>query len=236
MGFKTTALLTTASVLLASAPAFATSFHFNKNNPNGSDKAGDITSITTSFNDSNDVFTWSSTIKRNADGVLANGAWLVVNDGPNPKGIDSELAIYYFDEASETGSIYNYDGRNNSTSWNSPGELLDTFDLDVTKNGNDEVTYSFSYDATILNGLGLSPTWEGTAFSDKVGIWFHAVSGLDAEYDLSSNEITKFAYNKQQSWYDISNKHTKAVPEPASAAALGLFAVVGAFLKRKQSV
>ena len=245
MGFKTTALLTTASVLIASAPAFATTFNFTKNNPAGASRAGDISSVTTSFDDNTDLFTWSSTIKRNSNGVLANGAWLVANDGPNPKGVTSELAIYYLDEAAETVSIYNYNGKNNSVSWQNPGQLLDSIKLDVVKNGADEKTYSFSYDATDLNALNLSPNWKGTAFNDKVGLWFHAVSDLNSGYDaltaaqqgdgFKNGKLNAFAYNPKQSWYDVGNQKTEAVPEPATAAALGLFAVAGAFMKRKQS-
>ena len=236
MGFKTSALLTTASVLLASAPAFATTFTFDSSNLPGATEAGITKSITTSYNDNTDLFKWSSTYQRNkTTGLLADGLWLVANDGPNPKGHAGELAIYYLDGINQKVSIYEYDGSNSANSWATPGNFLGSTGLNVSKNGNDEITFGFELDATDLNGKALSPIWKGTSFDKNIGLWVHGVTGLDAKYD-ANGKLTKFKYSGNQSYYDSNNNQATAVPEPASTVALGLFAVAGAFVKRtKQS-
>jgi len=233
MGFKTSALLTAASVLLASAPAFATTFTFDGSNLSGG-VAGKVESITTSFNDNNNKFSWSSTYQKSGSGISPDGLWLVANDGPNPKG-QGELAIYYLDGIDKKVSIFEYSGANNANSFKDPGNFLGSTTLEVIESGN-EKTFAFNFDMDDfdLSGISDKAAWKGSAFDKKVGLWVHGVSGLKTKYD-TNGLLTKFGYAKQSA-YDVSNKHATAVPEPASAAALGLFAVAGAFVKRsKQS-
>ena len=236
MGFKTSALLTAASVLLASAPAFATTFTFDSSNLPGATEAGKTKSITTSFNDNNNKFSWSSTYAKNQNGILPDGLWLVANDGPNPKGHAGELAIYYLDGINKKVSIFDYNGANSSNSLTHPGNFLGSTTLEVTEGGN-EKTFAFNFDTDDfdLSGISDKSAWKGSAFDKNIGLWVHGVSGLKSEYDAKTGVLTKFGY-AGQSWYDVSDEHATAVPEPASAAALGLFAVAGAFVKRsKQS-
>lgn len=232
MGFKTTAFITTAaSILLASAPAFAATFTYEKINPlNGNNDAGFNKSITTSYNDNSDLFKWSATFKEN-NGMLADGAWLVANDGPNPKGHGGESVIYYMDGLAEKVSMFTYSGKNNPNSYQS-GTYLGSIDLDVSNSGN-ERTFSFQRDMTDINNrTDLGKNWKGTAFGDKIGLWHHGVVGVNAGYD-TDGKLTSFDFTKQ-GWYDIHNKDTTRVPEPATAASLGLFAVVGACIKRRK--
>ena len=233
MGFKTSVLLTAASVLLASAPAFATTFTFESNKLPGSTAAGITKSIKTSYAKDTNLFTWSSTYQKNKSGALAEGLWLVANGGANPKDSNDGLAIYYLDGKEKKVSIYEYDGKNGSNSFHKPGNLLGSTTLDVLDNGN-EKTFSFAFDTDDFNlSKVTNPDWKGTVFGQKVGLWVHGVTGLETAYN--GENLTKFAY-KSQSWYDSDYEDTTAVPEPASAAAVGLFAVAGAFVKRsKQS-
>ena len=230
MGFKTTACITTASLLLAGAPAFATTFTFDKSNLVQNATAGFNKSITTSYSNESDLFKWSATFKEN-NGMLADGAWLVVNDGPNPKGYTSESVIFYLDGLAKKVSMFEYSGINDSNSSLSK-TYLGSLALDVSTSGN-ERTFSFSRDMTDINDLmTLGSKWKGTAFADKIGIWHHGVAGLSTAYD-NTGKLTQFNYTKH-GWYDISHGETTAVPEPATAASLGLFAVAGAFIKRRK--
>ena len=232
MNYKSALLMTSATVLLASAPASATNFTFSSTNLPGGDFAGKTESITTTFNNNTELLTWSSTFSPNANGVNANGAWLVLSDGPNPKKHAGEYAIFYMDEAAEKVSIYEYDGNNNSLSWKTPGNFLGHTALQVSNVGN-EKTFGFSLDMTDINGMNLGPDWEGAAFGDRVGIWLHGVNTTDVQFNADGS-LAKFTHGKS-SYYDIADKKTTAVPEPGSAAAVGLFAAAAAFIKRKQS-
>ena len=230
MGFKTTACITTASLLMASAPAFATTFTFDQSNLGQNAAAGFNKSITTSFSNESDLFKWSATFKEN-NGTLADGAWLVVNDGPNPKGHTSESVIFYLDGLAKKVSLFEYSGKNNSSSSLS-NKYLGSLALNVSDSGN-ERTFSFSRDMTDINNLmTLGSNWKGTAFANTVGIWHHGVAGLSTAYD-NTGKLTQFNYTTS-GWYDVSNKKTTAVPEPATAASLGLFAIAGAFIKRRK--
>ena len=230
MGFKTTALIATASVLFASSPAFAAKFTFSGADLGQNENVGFNKAITTSYNGS-DLFEWSATFKDNG-GALADGAWLVVNGGGNPKQSKDKLAIFYMDGGEDKKvSIFEYNGKNNSDSL---GEAyLGSTDLVVSELG-DERTFSFKLDMTDINSrTDLGQNWKGAQFTDRVGIWHHGVDGLKTDYD-ENGKLVKFEYD-EQGWYDIGSKPTTAVPEPATAVSLGLFAATAAFIKRKQS-
>lgn len=243
MGFKTTALIATVSVLLSTAPAFATTFTFDKSSGlSGSQGAGVTKSILTSYDNNTDEFTWSSTFEKK-NGILADGLWGVLNNGSNPKGTGGELAIFFADGTKGITSFFEYNGKNNIDSLTKPGRYLGQTALlstDTTVGDKLQRNFSFNIDATDINNASTNlkgkilEDWKGIQFDRNIGLWVHGVAGLNTEYD-EDGKLTQFAYTSD-SWYDVADEQATAVPEPASAAALGLFAVAGAFVKRsKQS-
>lgn len=210
-------------ILPLPVPAATYSFSTTGDLP-GSTGAGQTTSIETSYNTSTDLFKWSSTFTPNSHGILPDGAWLVVNDGPNPKGNAGELAIAYLDEQNETVSLFEYNGLNKADSYLTPGNLLATTKLN-TQRANDSVTFGFDFNATDLNNLSLGDDWKGLQFNDSIGIWFHGVSELETKY--ADEQLSLFVYN-YQSWYDTANKKTEKIPEPSillGLLGLGAYAV-----------
>ena len=221
-------LLSVVGLALLPKPSLSATFRFQtEGNLPGNKGAGRITEIDTTYDTETELFNWSSTFTPNAHGVLPDGAWLVVNDGPNPKGHGGELAIAYLDELNQQVSFYEYNGANKSNSYRSPGNFLASTGL-TTDRTADSVTFSFDYDATDLNSLDLGDNWQGISFNDEIGIWFHGVSGLHTSYD--EQELEEFIY-QSQSWYDVSHKETEKIPEPSML--LGMLAIGGFVANRK---
>jgi len=233
MRIKSALTLAALPILFALAPANAATYTFQGDNLGGNTATGDHTNITTTYNSNTHLLTWSSTFTENGSGTLAEGAWLVLSDGENPKENVDEYAIFYLDGHENTVSIYNYDGTNSSYSYQSENYLGSTA-LNVIDDGNDR-TFEFSLDATDLNndvnGL-FGSEWDGAAFGDNIGIWFHGASNLTTEY-AADGSLENF-WPKTAGWYDVENKTTTAVPEPGSVIALGLFAVGAATKLRKR--
>ncbi len=235
----TTALtLAVVPVLFSLAPAEAATYTFNRNNLQGNLRTGDHTNITTTYNNNTNLLTWSSTFTKNAltegnSGDLAEGAWLVLSDGENPKNNVDEYAIFYLDGLTNKVSIYNYDGINSANSYLG-GKFLGSTALQVTNSGNSR-TFEFAYDATALNndinGL-FGDEWEGATFGDNIGVWFHGASRLQTAYN-SDGSLAKFRPGVA-GWYDVDNEVATSVPEPGSVAALGLFAVAAATKMRQR--
>lgn len=154
------------------------------------------------------------------DGTAAEGGWLVISPGANPKNSDSELGIAYFDAASGDAWVYAYNGRNNNASWRQT-EFLGYFD-DAYSTIDGVATLAF--DATdVQSGLD-----SGFAFGAEIGIWFHPSSNLTAAGD--DEGLTQFTA-RRNGWLDTSfdgncdNPNTgciTAVPEPSSMLLAGL--------------
>lgn len=235
MQIKAALTLATLPALFALAPAQAATYTFEGNNLGGNTAVGDHTNITATYNNNTNLFTWSSTFTDNGKGPLAEGAWLVISDGENPKSHADEYAIFYLDGSNGNNkvSIYNYNGVNSANSYKYEN-FLDSTTLNVIDDGNSR-TFEFSYKATDLNndvnGL-FGDDWDGVAFDKNIGIWFHGVSGLSTSYDTDDSLISFSAM--KSGWYDVSNKTATAVPEPGSVVALGLFAVGAATKLRKR--
>lgn len=222
----------TATFLSLGSPVSAAIFQFSASDPsglNGSKRAGKTTEVKASYDTDSDLFKWSSTFVANGKGRTPDGAWLVVNNGPNPKGNTGELAIAYLDEAEGKVSFFEYNGANSANSYNSPGNYLAFTDLNVNK-GSNSVTYDFEFDSTDLNNLGLGPNWKGLQFDHEIGIWFHGVDDLHTSY--TGDKLTEFIYRKQ-SWYDVGHKKTEKIPEPSTM--FGLFGLAGLGLITKKS-
>lgn len=225
-------LITALSLTLTESPATAATFIFDSNALAGNTTVGTHEAITTTFDDATDLFTWSVTLRRNeANNKLANGGWLVVNGGGNPKADDQESVIFYLDGETHQVSAYDYSGKHRSHSWRA-SSFLGATALSV-ENVDDERTLSFAFDMSQINRMTdtFGPNWKGTAFGDQVGIWFHGVDGLTADYTDEGN-LAQFSYT-HQGWYDTNAKQTvssavlsstQEIPEPSGLIALGLVA------------
>ncbi|MEL7227207.1 MAG: hypothetical protein AAGL17_20815 [Cyanobacteria bacterium J06576_12] len=233
MRIKAALALAALPVLFALAPAKAATYTFQGNNLGGNTKTGDHSNITATFNNNTNLLTWSSTFTDNGKGPLAEGAWLVLSDGPNPKKHVDEYAIFYLDGLTEQVSIYNYNGENKADSYKKENYLGGTA-LQVTNNGSDR-TFEFSVDVSDINndvnGL-FGDDWEGASFADNIGIWFHGASDLTTKYK-NDGSLKRF-HAGTSGWYDVSDKGATSVPEPGSVAALGLFAAAAAGKLRKR--
>lgn len=237
MGTNLFVSLTTVTLvtLATAAPAAATTFIYDSSNIGGNHRVGAHKQIVTTFDDSSDLFTWESTFQVNPNnGRLADGAWLVVSEGPNPKGDVQEYTMFYLDGENEKVSLYTYNGRNGSNSWKDKNStFLGEISLTVNNDVAGERTFSFSHDMTDINvRQDLGDDWKGTLFGDSIGIWFHGVDGLDADYD-ANGRLSKFSYNSQ-GWYDTAYQDTETVPEPGIALGLGLAGLL-AIRQRKRS-
>ncbi|MBL0926825.1 MAG: hypothetical protein IBJ11_04125 [Phycisphaerales bacterium] len=227
------------SAASASASGTTWTWNFTKNQPGGNygvnNVAGTFESVTSTYNTSTQRFTWSSSF---SGASLPNGIFMVVNDGPNPKGIAGQLAIFYIDAsgASPRVSAYGYNGQNATTSWqdgNGVASGIQTPDrirgfntsgwinsLSVTTVGGIR-TFALDINGAAINSFtsqyaSINNPWEGVQFGQKIGVWFHSFTGLSTAYD-ANGYLTQWNFS-QEGWLDGSN--FTAVPAPTSAAAL----------------
>lgn len=215
---------------------------------------GSVKNISSKFNDVSEKLVFEATFGNSSNGSLPDGYWLVLNDGPNPKGTSDELAIFYFDTGVTNDGVakltaYAYNGVNGNSSFKdgsgasgtqAPDKIASSLttsnfvnQLKVTNNANGTRTMKFDINAALINNhdpkYGPASNWFGTGFDNKVGIWFHPVDGLDARYG-TDGFLTKFDFSAQ-GWVDGSN--LEAVPEPFTMAGLALVAL--AARRRKKS-
>jgi hypothetical protein len=221
--------------------------------------SGNVNFISAEDNDTTNKFSFYANFAKNGTEV-PNAFWLAVSNGPNPKGQAGELALIYFDgtgAGTPKVTAYGYNGENGFTSYfdgsqaagtQTPDRIassvatptfLKRWDNSTDASGNR--TLGFDIDKGVINSYvpkntGSAP-WQGINFSDKMGIWFHAVSDASTSYDVNGF-LKSFSFDKQ-GWVDLENAKTKTggspVPEPASMIALGLGAVGLIRRKRKQS-
>ncbi len=234
-------LIRSCAALLAlslSSSVFAGAIYsYEVNSPSGSDNAGDIKNIQTTYDNNNEKFSWSYTIGKNSMGDYSDGFWLVVTDGENPKNDANEYAILYGDTDTNRLTAYEYSGQNNANSYSTPGNLLASFD-NVFSVDTDlatmERTVSFDIDASDINdgnGVENPGMWKGLNFASKIGVWFHASTQTLIGY--ANKEITSFGYDKQ-GWHDVGNKTTTEVPEPGVFALLAI-GMIGLRVARKRA-
>lgn len=212
--------------------------------------AGTVKSIDTTYNAATQSLTWSSTFTSN-NGVLPEAFWLVVNNGPEPKGEAGQYAIFYFDGTSSSSpklTVYGYNGVNGDSSYydgskntgtQTPDRIASSLtsnfatNLKVVNSGNTR-TLSFTADVKGINAYKPvnkgTEAWEGAQFGSKVGIWFHPLANVDTTYN-TAGFLKDLSYSKS-GWVDLTDQKTKPVPEPASLAALGVGAA--ALLRRRK--
>lgn len=240
MGIKSTMAFTGLAIAITGAPATAATFSYNATDIDvKNENAGKFKHISTTYDDESDLFSWSSTFSRAPKGTLAEAAWLVVNNGPNPRKNSTENVIFYMDGIKGQVSAYNYNGKKGAKSYLS-SDLIATTHLDVDDSG-DERTLSFNLDMTDINGMTdkYGSDWQGTSFDEKIGIWFHGLDNTSIDYD-KNGRLTDFSFKgRSRSVLDIADEHTngsESVPEPGTAAAIGMTVAAAAFTKlRKRS-
>lgn len=214
---------------------------WNGSSPAQNAAGGTISSLRSTFDQNTDVFTWDVTY---SDGVAknTNGYWLVVSDGPNPKNINSQLAIIYFDAtnlAAPKVSVYRYNGANSSSSFQSPGDLLASTQgagaADITASASQSGgtrSFSLSIDATAINARyapGAStvfPDWEGIEFGQQIGMWFHSIKNAGFQYNGA--RIT--GLTGTAGWLDGSHETTTLIPTPGA----GALAIAGGLLAARR--
>ncbi|MFK7976277.1 MAG: hypothetical protein AB8C02_09075 [Halioglobus sp.] len=183
--------------------ANATLFQYEVNNGSMSGGAT-FDSLQAQYDTDTSVMTWQTdNLQRN--GVLADGFWLVTNDGPNnPKG-DDGLAIFYADFNAGGLWAFEYNGQNNPSSYNA-SEYLGDFSAGVINSGSKR---GFSIDvSTIYDALSTD-----APFDDQIGIWFHATWGTLTKTDIDGR-LAAWDYSAQR-YYDRSGMDTEVLnPDP----------------------
>jgi PEP-CTERM motif len=244
-------VLVCASMLVCASFAVANVYTYD--GPPGvgyNSAAGEVLDIVGKYDSTGDLFSWSVTLGRNNKGKLANGFWLVVSNGPNPKDLapGSELAILYVDARASQKRItaYEYDGENADSSYQDPGAFLGSFSGLNVQNSDNNNTRTISFNDLDVSGINASLNDPGISFANKIGIWMHPVvlKNGTSYYDKSDRKkhrpgmIKDWRYSAQ-GWYDSEGECSVGfnkpdcedgggeVPEPSTmllflAGALGL--------------
>ena len=188
--------------------------------------------VSTTFDDVTDEFTFAATFS-DKNGKTIDGGWVVISNGPNPKGKGEEFAIFYLDGENNRATGYAYNGQNKSNSWQTNADnYLGSWDMNY-ESGNGTSSLSFSLDATDINARqDIDEDWKGVTFGEQVGIWFHAGNNTDISYD-EEGKVTSFY--SEAAWYDSNALDTEAVPEPTALLGLGLIGGAFAVSRRRQN-
>lgn len=183
--------------------ANATLFQYEVNNGSMSNGTT-FDSLLAQYDTDTSLMTWQTdNLRRN--GALADGFWLVTNNGPNnPKG-DDGLAIFYADFNNNGLWAFEYNGQNDPSSYTS-SEYLGDFSAGIINAGN---TRGFSIDVSSIYGALATDA----PFDDEIGIWFHSTWNTQTVTD-NSGQLTNWSFSNQ-AWYDRSGLPTEDVtPDP----------------------
>ena len=207
-----------------------TVYSYNRDNPPGGSRAGDIKNVSTSYNETSKMFTFSMTVDSSADGM-----YFAVNNGPNPKGTPGEMAFFYIDGtgADPVATVYGYNAQDanswkdgsNANGTQAPDKILSSLsnpnafdDVSVTTDANGNKVFSITMDVTSIQNhdpiYGPDGVWTGAQYDDKFGVWSHAVSGLDTSYG-ADGFLTNWSF-VQNSYFDTANQSTQTTIVPGS--------------------
>lgn len=250
-------------VLVASlAGAQTRTWAWNEGDDSYNNDGGKIKRISSYFNATTNDLAWHMTFGEvpSSNALKTDGFWLVLSDGPNPKGFAGQLAIFYLDvknAANPVLTVYGYNGLNSDSSYKdgsqnagiqAPDKIASSIannsfvqELTVVNNGDGTRTLGFTVNTNdsnqnIKNHVPLYPEtspWEGAQYGSKIGVWVHQVAGLNTSYG-QDGFLTNFSYQKA-GWLDLQNKTTTPVPEPFTMGILGLGAYAVTRLRRKSA-
>jgi len=228
--------------------------------------AGRIQSIRAEFNPTTNRFLWDVTMNTSVGGqTVGYWLAISPGPNPKGHAGELAL-IYFdasniVDETSVTPrvTVYNYNGINGASSYmdGSPAagvQAPDRIWSSLNTAGTSPVTQMYASDSgttrrfylemdasIIQNHVPLYPSpegdeWTGVAFAEKIGVWFHPVRGLNAQYGTdpslaSYNWLTNWTI-QGQSWLDGTNFSTQLIPAPGSIALLAVGGLVG--LRRRR--
>lgn len=189
------------------APADCTVPEYGAGTYGGLAASGIINKITSTFDSVTNQFSWTANFS-SCNGQIPDGYWLVVNNGPNPKGHAGELVIFYFDATDLNNpemTVYTYNGQNGYNSFQdgdgetagiqTPDRIHSTLtgdqsfllEIDAVDEANGTRTLHFKINATTIKQHvpaypdALDP-WYGAGFDDYAGYWFHPVSNASVAY------------------------------------------------------
>ena len=182
-------------------------------------------SVSASFDSGSGDFTWEVDFA----GAVADGGWLVVSPGDNPKNSSSELGIAYFDTATGDAWIYAYNGENNSASYRET-PFLAYFAGAYTTVGD---VSTLSFNASAVNAALDS----GFEFGTRIGIWYHPSANVWTNGDGTGLHTFNASQN---GWLDTTqdgdctnpNNGCITVPEPGSLPLFVLGSAVLALRRR----
>jgi hypothetical protein len=193
-----------------------------------SDEAGVVSSVTSEFDTDTQQLTFLAAFEPEpGTGQLPVGFFLVINDGPDPKGIDGEYAILYFDAVTGVNPIltaYAYNGENGADSFfdgaepagnQAPDPIISSLNDSSWVTAATSVdtpggrVLSFSIDTTALNAhspaYGPDADWFGMGFDETIGIWLHPYSLLNPGYGGDGFLLPDASGDSWLSWHDYDD-------------------------------
>ncbi len=212
-------------------------------NVSSGDAAGSYHSISSEYDTSTQRLSWSGNFTPGTTAnELPNGFTLAISNGPNPKGVAGQLALFYFDASTGTPVLtaYGYNGQDASNTFNTPNppDFIASSTINPSwinsltnkTEANGSRTLGFDINASIINAhvspyTPLGSVFEGAKYGPHIGIWFHDYAGLNTSYQSNGYVASWNASN--QGWYDTSNETTTSVTPESSSLVLLFVGLAG---------